>query len=247
VARDNKNGDEHVTDIEAAERVLAQLSDQKDRASEQVRKIAERRQVLACAVLARADKKAQDELTTLNQQLADLAVAIENIDCAVAEARRRLDVAQAAVARDVAAEHRAKARGIIKTLVEECAPELDETREHPDGTGPYHFSDPPTVARAGVLIGSLLMELRALKLDNGATFRFMHQEGRELCTKEDMRREMVRMLQAGWRYVPAAERRPLTPGRRQPSALPFVKMFGFWSQRLDGVLREQTNNTEVAA
>jgi hypothetical protein len=196
------------------------------------------------------NKDAEAQIDKLLQERSRLGNQYETLLGAIDGLRERKAAAQAVVARDAAAEHRAKARGIIKTLVEECAPALDAMREHPDGGGPYHFSDPPTVAHAGVLIVSLLTELRALKLDNGATWGFVHQEGRELCTKEDMRKELIRMLQVGWRYVPAAERRPLTPGRRQPSALPFVKMFGYWAQRLDGVLREpveQTTNNRVAA
>jgi hypothetical protein len=197
-----------------------------------------------------SNKDAEAQIDKLQQERLRLGNRYETLLGAIDGLRERLTAAQAAVARDVAAEHRAKARGIIKTLVEECAPALDATREHPDGTGPYHFSDPPTVARAGVLICSLLTELRALGLDNGARWGFVHQEGREMCTKEDARKELVRMLQTGWRYVPSAERRPLTPGRRQPSALPFVKMFGYWAQRLEGVLREpveQSNEKERAA
>jgi hypothetical protein len=207
--------------------------------------LATERQRLAYRVHGSADKAALPLLDACNAEMTALAVAVDDIKAAVIEAHKHLAAAQENVARDAAAEHRAKARGIIKTLVEECAPKLDETREHPDGSGPYHYSDPPTAARAGVLICSLLIELRALRLDNGASWGFVHQEGREMCTKEDMRKELIRMLQAGWRYVPSAERRPHTPGRRQVSAQPFGKMFAYWAQRLDGVLREQTN--EVAA
>ena len=121
-----------MTDIEAAERVLAQLSDQKDRASEQVRKIAERRQVLAYAVLARNDKKAQDELVeSPNQQLADLAVTIGDIDCAVVEARRRLDAAKAGWrANRTPAKSGASTSTSCCSALQECAPPLDVSWGH---------------------------------------------------------------------------------------------------------------------
>ena len=232
-----------MNDVAIAEQAIAALNDRLNTARARAETLATERQRLAYRVHGGADKAALPLLDACNAEMTALAVAVDDIKAAVIEAHKHLAAAQAAVARDAATEHRAKARGIIKTLVEECAPALDATREHPDGAGPYHFSDPPTVNRAGVLIVSLLTELRALKLDNGATAGdFLPQVDGETATKEDARKELVRMLQVGWRFVPPAERRPVTPGRRQPHPLPFGKMLGYWSQRLEGVLREEQTN-----
>jgi hypothetical protein len=236
--------------IAIIEKQIAQTRDRLDRAAAQLEVVAADFKRHCYEWHVNQNKQSQAQIEQLRLARRRLVEEQEALAATLTILEQRKVEAQAAVARDAAVEHRAKARGIIKTLVEECAPALDVRREHPDGNGPYHFSDPPTVTRAGVLICSLLTELRALKLDNGATWRFVPQDGRETCTKEDARKELVRMLQAGWHYVPAAERRPHTPGRRQPSALPFAKMLSYWSQRLESVLREpveQTNEKEIAA
>jgi hypothetical protein len=161
-----------MTDIEAAEKVLAQLADQKDRASEQVSKIAARRQVLAYAVLARADKKAQDELAVLNQQLADLAVTVGDIDGAVAEARRRLDAAQRATSHEIATGHTKRLLELISNLEETAGP-LDTClgKMVAGQMGGLRYSpglaNPPLLLATGNKLASIVQELTALGLDRG--------------------------------------------------------------------------------
>ena len=192
-----KNGDEHVTDIEAAERVLAQLSDQKDRASEQVSKTAARRQVLAYTVLAHADKKAQDELTTLNQQLADLAVTVGDIDGAVAEARRRLAATQQAANRADAQVHIDRINELL-TAVQELAPKLDVCWGSivKGSAGGFRHEvgpkDPPLLDKVGNLVVEITGELKALKLDRAVwlpgNFALMHVD--------DFRIQLEKLAQA---------------------------------------------------
>ena len=96
-----------MNDIEAAaQKVLAQLQDQRNRATEQVTKIEDQRQSLAYAVYAGGDEKQRAELTALNKSLAELAAVIENIDLATAEGRKRL----------AAGQNKATAAGIWLTL-----------------------------------------------------------------------------------------------------------------------------------
>jgi hypothetical protein len=201
-----------VNDIEAAERVLAQLSDQKDRATEQVSKIAARRQVLAYAVLARNDKKAQDELTTLNQQLADLAVTIENIDSADAEARCRLDAAKAASAR-TSAQKRCQHVNELLVGLQECAPPLDVSwGTVVTGTVPGGFridvgpKNGPLYIKAATLVGEIFAELKALGLDRDVAW---HRTARwDVGTAEDLRRALETAVKAycgrlprSWNFV----------------------------------------------
>jgi hypothetical protein len=54
-------------------------------------------------------------------------------------------------------------------------------------------------------------------------------------------------LHVGWRYLPPGTRRPLTPGRRQPSGLPFAKIFADWTKTLHVSLGEQTDELADAA
>jgi hypothetical protein len=239
-----------MNDVEIINKQISMLTDRLDRCIARIEELKQDRQRLGYELHVNENHAVEAQLKKSRDELAGLTEQLETLAGAVAELQKRKVAAQAAVARDAATEHRAKARALIKTLVEEVAPKLDETRPHPDGDGPYHYSDPPTVSRAATLIAALLVELRALGQDHGADFMHSARGSNsrwDLLNKEDMRRELVKMLQAGWRYVPSAERRPVTPGRRQPSALPFIKMFGFWAQRLDSVLREQSNEKERAA
>lgn len=94
-----------MTNIEIAERVLAQLQDQRDRTSARVGEITAQRGAAAYAVHADKNEKAADQLAALNKQMAELAAVIEDIDLAFAEAQRRLAAAHAAVARDADKQH----------------------------------------------------------------------------------------------------------------------------------------------
>jgi hypothetical protein len=184
--------------IEAAEKILAQLSDQKDRATARVKELAAAREVLAYAALTANDAKARDELATLNQQAAELAVVIANIDSADAEARRRLDAAHATRASAAALVHINHVNKSLAALIE-CAPRLDVcwgTITTGQAGGFIHNvgpKDPQLFAKAGALIREIVSELKALELDRGVVWpprRF------ELMHIDDFRIELEKLVQA---------------------------------------------------
>jgi hypothetical protein len=176
-----------MNDIEAAERVLAQLQDQRDRATEQVTKIEDQRQSLAYAVYAGGDEKQRAELTALNKQLADIATVIEDIDVAFVEAQQRLAAAHQAVARTDASE---RCKRIERSLVAlaECASPLDVSwgRVEVGQAGGFIYrvgpKNPPLFEKAGTLIAEIVVELRAVRLDRGVAVadcwsRLWHRHG----------------------------------------------------------------------
>jgi hypothetical protein len=240
-----------IDDIQAAEKVLAQLADQKDRATEQVSKIAARRQVLAYQVLAKAhDAKAQDELTTLNQQLADLAVTTGDIDSAVAEARRRLDAAKGAAARAVEEGHARDALATLEDLLK-LGPKLDELVKHPrpaDGQEFYCQNDPPTCLTAAKLMAELVNEhLRALRLAGEATFpKCWHGAA----SKMDLEREFMKTITAGWPSVAVnvapRQKTVVMPGQA-PRTPQFTKIINGWGAVIRKNLAQYAQATEIAA
>ena len=176
-------------------RVLAQLSDQRDRANTLASEIAARRQVLAYTVLTGKNEKAQDELTTLNQQLADLAVTIGDIDGALLEARKRLDAAKASASASNAEERRVRVRALLLEL-EACAPTLDRTGVHPETGRVYRLSDPQARAKSAALIGAVLVELRALGIAADAEFPAHWEWSR--AAWQDLRKAIIDCMNAGW-------------------------------------------------
>jgi hypothetical protein len=226
-----------MTDVEIAERTIASLQDQRDRATIHAGDITVERQVLAYAAFAGGDGKAKDKLAALNRSAHEVAMTIEALDAALIEARQRLTSAQAAVARDVAAESRAKACGILAELVK-VATTLDTTMEHPDGTGPVFVSNPPACQRAGTLIGALFVELRALQITQVAWPPARWDVG----GRPDLKRELMRVLREGWGYNPGVHRAPVTIGRRVIEGPFFAELFAYWEKRLDSAIREQTKD-----
>jgi hypothetical protein len=137
-----------------------------------------------------------------------------------------------------AKERRARARSILRELAA-CAPELDIVVPHPDGGGYYSPANPPLVARTAELANSLLTELHALRLTELPSLL----TGIGLAShKEDLRKAIIVVMQRGWRYAPPAERRPVTPGQRQPSGVPFGRLFDAWTEALRADLSDQAIN-----
>jgi hypothetical protein len=237
-----------MNDVDAANKVLAQLTDQRDRATDRVRQIEDQRRSLAYAVHADGNEKQQAGLNALNRQMADLASMIEDVDLALAEGRRRLDAAKAAAGRADASEHRQRARAILAEL-EACAPELDRTIPHPDDGQPYAFSDPPTVCKTAALAHALLVELKAVGLGRDATFP---KSWHGAAGKFDLEKALRGTASAGWPGLSAdirpATRNSISFGVRQ--TVNFTRLLGVWANavRADLARHEQaTNKAEIAA
>jgi hypothetical protein len=236
-----------MTDLEKAEAVVCAIGEKRAACIRAGTDLQYERASVALAAYT-GDEKARKRLDEIEAALTAHASSLGSIDAAIKAAAEHVIAAQAAVARVDAATARTRARDIIETLLTGCAPKLDEIREHPDGNGPYHYADPPTVAGTAALVGSLMTELKALGLANDAT-TFPVRDNWMLASKDDLRRELVKTMATGWHYVASGVRRPYTPGRRQPHPLPFVKIFTEWQRLLAGALREpeQSNKTEQAA
>jgi hypothetical protein len=136
-----------------------------------------------------------------------------------------------------AKERRARARALLGELAA-CGPELDIVVPHPDGGGVYSPRNPPLVAKTAALAGSLLTELKALQLTSLSfpSYRW------ESASKEDLRKALIAVMHDGWRYTPPGERRPVMPGQRQPSGVPFGKLFDAWTAALRASLGDQATN-----
>jgi outer membrane murein-binding lipoprotein Lpp len=120
-----------MTDIEIAERVLAQLTDRLDRAVARVDALAGERQRVGFAVYADDDQSARAKLDKLNAEMATLATDIEGIRGALVEAKRRLAAAHAAVDRGTEREHVRAALATLDALLE-LAPRLRRIGEAPE-------------------------------------------------------------------------------------------------------------------
>jgi hypothetical protein len=141
-----------------------------------------------------------------------------------------------------AKERRARARAILRELAA-CGPELDVVAPHPDGGGFYSPGNAPLVKKTAELANSLLTELKALKLTDLSFPNYRW----DLASKEELRKALIVVMHDGWRYTPPGERRPVTPGQRQPSAVTFGKLFGAWTEALRADLSDQAiNETEQA-
>jgi hypothetical protein len=224
-----------MTDIEAAEKVLAQLQDRRDRATARVKELAAAREVLAYAFIACNDTKARDELTTLNQQLADLAVTIENIDSAVAEARRRLDAAKSDARASDAEERRVRVRALLQELEATCGQALDRTGVHPETGSIYRLNDPPARVKTAALFGSVMVELHALGI--AADAKFPSHWAWDRAAWQDLRKVIIDCMREGW--PGPAQRLTL---KERDSFTTLLAAFG----RIVRSSLEQTNN-KVAA
>jgi hypothetical protein len=232
-----------MTDVETAQKVLAQLTDQRDRAVDQVSRIEDQRQSLAYTVYANGDERQKAELTALNNRLAELAVTIENLDVALAEARRRLAAAHEAVARTDASERCKRIEQLLLALGE-CASPLDVSWgriETGQAGGFIHRvgpKNPPLFERAGTLIAEIVVELRALRLDRGVAWPSPTAgRGFGIGTAEDLRRAVETAVK---QYALA----------RLPGTRNFVNLIEALATSVRAAMREQTNSeekTDVAA
>jgi hypothetical protein len=177
-----------MNDIEAVEKVIAGLTDKRDRAVARLAEIAAERQRIAFAAHATGDAVARTRLDKLRVDAVFITGELEDIDGALAEANERL-----AAARDVADHAAGEARvGRVHQLLaelEECAPELDKGvgRTPPDeGAGrsamptadPFRYlSNPSLQVRTAKLIGELLAELRVMGLGRYQLEQFDLGEG----------------------------------------------------------------------
>jgi hypothetical protein len=195
---------------------------------------------LAYAVLARHDAKAQDELTALNQQLADLAVTVGDIDGAVAEARRRLDAAQQATSHEIARGHTKRLLELISNLEETAGP-LDQCLGQmvPGSMGGKRYqpglANPPLLLATGDKLASIVQELTSLGLDRGVKW---HPGGWDRLHVADLRIKLQKMAQAYCGRLPP------------PSACNFAGLIGVLVAALKTALTqhgEQTTNDKVAA
>jgi hypothetical protein len=229
-----------MTDIEAAERVLAQLSDQKDRASEQVKKMSAERQAWAYSAHVDGSEQAKTRLAALNKTMAEMATTIESLDASLVEARKRLDAAQQATNHEIA-------RGHIKRLHEQlCALEemagpldlcLGQMVAGQMGGRKYvpGLKNPPLLLATGDKLASIVQELTSLGLDRGVKWL----PGRwDVAHVADLRIELQKMVQAYCGRLPP------------PSACNFAGLIGVLVAALKTALTqhgEQTTNDKVAA
>jgi hypothetical protein len=229
-----------MTDIEAAERVLAQLSDQKDRASEQVKKMSAERQAWAYSAHVDGSEQAKTRLAALNKTMAEMATTIESLDASLVEARKRLDAAQQATNHEIARGHTKRLLELISNLEEMAAP-LDAClgqmvagqmggRKYVPG-----LANPPLLDRAGELIGKICGELNALGLDRGVKWPPRRWSVGHVA---DLRIELQKMVQAYCGRLPP------------PSACNFAGLIGVLVAGVKAAAPqhdEQTTNNKVAA
>lgn len=106
------------TDVEAAERVVQELTEKRERIAHRVREISEERRTLAFAAHASADQDARSRLDALNSEGATIAGEFEGIDAAIAEANRRLGAARQAADLEVDRAHARELRSVLAKFVE---------------------------------------------------------------------------------------------------------------------------------
>ena len=106
-----------MTDIEAAERTIAALTDKLDRATARLTQIAEERKAIGFAVHADGDPAARKRLDQLNVDDAAMAGELQSLDAAIVEARTRLAQAQQAAATAVDRKRAAELRKTFDKFV----------------------------------------------------------------------------------------------------------------------------------
>jgi hypothetical protein len=203
--------------------------------------LARSRQLVAYAIFAAGNKEARDKLAALNRAAQENAMTIEALDAALIEAHKHLTAAQAAVARDVAAEHRALARTLLKEL-QDCAGTLDVLIPHPDEAGLYEPGDPPGVSRAAALAGAICIEVSALRIADISFPKYRW----ELATKADLRKALIDTLYRGWGWTPGGMRAALKPGMRQPPSVSFERIFSELEKRLSASLSDASAKERAA-
>jgi DNA repair exonuclease SbcCD ATPase subunit len=227
-----------MTDIEAAEKVLAQLQDQRDRAAEQVKKMSAERQAWAYSAHVDHSEQAKTKLAALNKSMSEMATTIESLDASLVEAKHRLLLAQSERASADAQVHINRINELL-TTVQELAPGLDVSWgavvRGSAGVGYRHEVGPkngPLFNKVGNLVGEITRELKALKLDRAVwlphNFALMHIS--------DFRRELEKLAGA-YRDGPPVR------------AHNFVELVANWSASVKAAMKqhgEQTTNREAA-
>jgi hypothetical protein len=181
-----------MTDVEIAERIIAGLQDQRDRAAEQVKKMSAERQAWAYAAHVDGSEQAKTKLDALNKSMAETATTIASLEASLVEAKRRLDAAKTAARASDAEERRRVVHGLPQEL-EACGPAMDRMVERPEG-GLRRVNDPPSRVKISVLLGSLFVELRAL----GVTEARFPAWRYDVCAWQDLRKAILDTMHAGW-------------------------------------------------
>jgi hypothetical protein len=82
-----------MTDVEAAEKIVRDLTEKRDLTEARIAGIADERKPLAIAVHVDGDHKARKRLDTINAEAATIAAELEGLDAAISEANARLATA----------------------------------------------------------------------------------------------------------------------------------------------------------
>jgi hypothetical protein len=105
-----------MTDVEAAEKIIRDLTEKRARVAARTQEIAEERKPLAIAVHVDGDQKARKRLDTLNAEAATISSELEGLDAAIAEADARLTAAQRVTAENEARANATELLGLCRAL-----------------------------------------------------------------------------------------------------------------------------------
>ncbi len=136
-----------MTDIEAAEKTIAILTDKKDRAAARIQQIAEERKSVGFAVHADGDAKARKRLDQLNADDATMVGELQSLDAAITEATARLAAAKAAPAQEADGANARATREVLGAF-REAGHELDDAMRD--------------IGEIGALLQNLLSQLHNL-------------------------------------------------------------------------------------
>jgi hypothetical protein len=184
-----------MTDLEIIQKQLAQTSDRLDQATARIAAIGQEKQQLGFDLHLGEDQAkaaARTRLGQLRHELSSLVEEKDTLSGAIAELKRRLADAQQTAADADATERRSRVRALLVEL-EACGPAMDRTVEHPEG-GLRRINDPQSRVKVAALVGSLLVELRALGITEA---RF--PVGRyDVGAWQDLRKAILDTMHAGW-------------------------------------------------
>jgi hypothetical protein len=178
-----------MNDIEAVEKVIAGLTDKRDRAVARIAEITGERQRIAFAAHTTGDTVARARLDKLRVDAVFITGELADINDAIAEANKRLATARSATDHTAGKARIGRVHQLLAEL-EECAPQLDKGvgRAPPpdEGAGrtamptadPFHYlSNPPLQVKVARLVGDLLAELRVMGLGRYQLEQFDLGEG----------------------------------------------------------------------
>jgi hypothetical protein len=225
-----------MNNIEAVEKVIAGLTDKHDRAVARIAEIAAERQRLAFTAYATEDKAARVRLDQLRADAVFMNGELADINDAIAEANERLAAARNSATRTDAQERTLRVHKLLDELLL-LGPQLDEkigaaassSPAMPTAEGPRFLNNPPLRLKAAALLGSLFIELKALKLDNGASFPARLWD---VAARQDLLLALSQTIHAGW----PSELQRLTHSDRSC----FVGLFGALARIIRARLGEQT-------